>query len=681
MSKYIVARFRFRNGYASSLPITEGNGYLRQGSLNAMVSGSGLISPFKGLGADLGVDGSDLYFLTDNSYAGLGEADLPGFGSVFQAIDLLFFIGSGPLTVRGVRIQDVGPVDVDADSNLSYLTRNGSVFDDGTSDVHYFQVGHARPSAPSVFSKSPPSAGKNPMSAAVSVVIWRGDSMTGQPSLPSEPSTVVELTSGSLIVQFPAADDNGQDVWGIGVPLLGLRDLGNFYQLPVDIGGEVLESTLSYTRTVTGCSISSAGTTVTTTDPDTADQFTSEDIGRRIAFGGFDSYITQINSATSVEVADTAGANYSADATVTHAVDGILRAVEISWADTDLFGQPLAPYEAFTPPDGFFAGVMRDVFYIEDTFGTIFYSIPNYLSFPRSRRIFTEERAVCWITTGNGYHWRISNQTVSKLYYVGGLQPLMLDVKSSSVGCQYPQNAAVGYAGRLMLWAGRPTLVDSEGNLNSTFYLSVERDFDGWEDQTSEERVITGYDPIGQYEVWIKGNTAMAMHAPTGRWCSPIALSAVLALDSKVLSTVIINERLHLVIELPSKQIEIREWNAGSGSVMTLQSYHEDPERSLATITEVETVVQAGDTVTTYTPTVIKDFVTEVPLTGVSAAVSPADQVLDRWKPNIRGCQTVGVKFVVTGPAAGPASGRAAVDYITLYGEISQVSAQRGTNN
>jgi len=683
MSKYILAQFRFRMGYASSLPITEGNGYMRQGSVNAMVTGSGLIQPFKGLGAALSATGCKQSFLTDDSYAGLGDGSHYGQGSIFQAINLLFYCGAGAVTVRGIPIPD-GANQLQAATNLSYLKRIGDYFTDGEFGVNSFQVGHPRPEAPEVYPKSPPSSVKTPMNAAVSVVIWRADSNTGQTSLPSIPSAVVSLSASSAIVKFPAADSNGQDVWGIGVPLLGLRDLGNFYALPIDIGGEVTEAVLSYSRTVEGASIADGTNQVSVTESDPDKQFTSADIGRQIVFGTYTSYITEVIDGTNVNCYDTnsSGSTITGDAVVTHAIDGITRSVEISWADTDLFGQTLAPYDAFQPPDCLFAGVLRDTFYVEDLYGTIFYSVPNSLSFPRTQRIFTEDRAVCWITTGNGYHWRVAKQSVGRLTYIGGLLPLQLELLATNIGVMYHQNACVGYGGRLVLWCGRPTMVGVDGSINQTFYLQAERDFENWDAQTEDTPVVTAYDPEGLYEVYVYGRTAMAVHAPTGNWCSPIDLTPWLDSDGSVIvGRVIIDQKLYLIEKTTANTLLVKRWNGGQGSVMTLQSYYEDTQRSIATVSQIEAVVQAGNRQTSFQMDVIKDFreLNPISLAAIDIPMTPHNQVLDCQRPNVRGAQVLGVRINISGGGDAPADGHATVDYITFYGEISETFAQLGT--
>lgn len=536
MPRQLLSKFWFRDGYATDLSVTEGNGYMRQGSRNMLVSGAGLIFPFRGLTAYDDVVGGRQHFLTDDSFASLGTLDSAGQGSVFRAIGHLMYIGQGRVLYEG---QDTTRI---ATTQLAYLTRNGPVFDAGSLD---YDMGHARPSAPELFARIPPGPGQKPMNAVVAMVIWRADSLTGQPSIPSE-SVTISLANASVIVKFPEADTNGQDVWGLAGTLLGVQ-IGNLYALPVDIGGEVQESYLSYTRAIAQASGSTASTNITlNVATPVGERFTSADVGRRIKRTGvLDSKIVSITDAFTAVVDIEPSANFTDQpVTVVHAIDGIERAAEISWSDDDLLAiAELAPFEAFVPPDGRFGGVLMDTAYVEDVDGNIFYSIPNTFSFPRkNRRIYTEDKATVYVDTGQGFHWRIAKQSVSRLYYVPGLLPVQLDVMSKNIGCRFPQNACLGYNGRLMVWTGRPTVIDD--SINSTFHTLIATEFKDWEQQVEATPVVPAYDPIGQYELWCYQNKILAMHAPSGRWCAPIDISTWT--NGDIVSQVIIDEELYL---------------------------------------------------------------------------------------------------------------------------------------
>lgn len=658
----IIAEFNFFNGFASDMPITAGSGYMRQGSRNVMVTGSGLLRPFKGLTVVPDVDGALINFLTDGSFAGLGDRSETPKGSVFQAIDLLFTIGVGAIFFEGADTTK------SANTDLQYLIRNGGTFDNGSDQ---FEVGHARPSAPLVFPKTSPSVNQKPMSASVSVVIWKADASTGQTSLPSIPSAVIQLSAQSLIVQFPAEiGTNNATVWGIGVPLLGLADLGNFYELPVDIGGEVLESVIAYTRTIANLTVSNGLNTIQASVG--TGGFTSADVGRRIVRGAhLDSWITSVVDSDNAVVNDNATGSSTGSATITHAVDGYERALEISWSDDDLFGQNLAPYDAFQPPDGYFAGFLFDTFFVEDTEGTIFYSIPNTFNFPRKRRkIFTEDKAVAYLNAGNTYHWRIATQSVSKLYYVGGEAPIQLDVKSKTIGAKYPVNCCLGYNDRLMMWSGCPTIIDIDGSVNTTFHLNVESEFDGWIDQTEEEPVVPAYDPIGKYELWIKGRKVMVYHAPSGKWCSPVILDDWID-DAVVRSSCIVNERLRLVVDDGVDLVQY-SWDVGSGSDIIVNSYHVEIPYESTDINQVESIVQASrinDSTLSYS--LIKNFNKYLTLGDVTVSTAPASdttepedfQNVSIFRPDKKSFKTIAVR--VTGAGV---DGRLSINKVVCKG-------------
>lgn len=780
MPRQILVKFAFLGGYQSDIPATNSSDALRQGSRNVLVTGSGLLKPFKGLtevastkatgsitvaskvaltgktitingitftfetatntGANIQFDagdtlaqiatkiatklnayadpiddatytpvgdvvniqfdvasasgnaftlvsatagtrmvmsgatltggttapeGSRVNYLTDNGYAGLGDADAPGAGSVAKQIDLMFFIGTGLLKINGTQIT-IDSDDVEATSNWQYLTRNAGTFNNNS---ELFQVGHPQPDRPAIFAKSPPSAGQKVMNAAVTVCIWRADSNTGQPSLPSPASEILEVRNGSVIVTFPDADDNGNDLWGIGVTLPGLADLGNMYQLQSELGGEVLESTLAYTRTIEG-SISVDETTLTSPDAN----FTNSDIGRRIRRNddGLDTWIISVTADDEVELNDAAGTGITSQAfVITQAVDGIERAVEVSWADTDLIGQPFAPFDGFEPPDGAFAGNLMDTFYIEDLEGTIFYSIPNYFSFPRSRRIFTEDRATVYVDTGYGYHWRIAKQSIAQIFYAVGERPIQAMLKSKNAGCKYPQNACLGHGGRLLAWTGRPTMVDSDGQMNAQFHMNVASEFDGWEDQTVDQPVVTAYDPIGLYELWCYGNKILPIHAPTGRWCAPILIDDWVE-DATVVGQVIVNERLRLVIRVDDELVHY-EWNVGAGSFMVIESYFRETPEHQTTITLVNSIVKPGTTTSNFRYSIIKNFTDTIELGTSEIPNTPYTQIARNFRKNVRGVEEFAIKIEGFGATLEePIDGNAAVDTVTCWGEWSQ---------
>lgn len=220
--------------YVSAVIRGLGGPHMAPGSVNAMVTGENLVRAFRGVTIIDGKVGSRIFFNVDQSYAGLGTALTNGFGSVFGVRQVLMAIGAGQVAFAGDEL--TGFI---ASSTLSFVAKDGDEYDPG--NVH--QVGHPQPSAPIIYAKDAPSVGQRGMFAAVSVVIWRVDEF-GIVSLASLPSNVLVCNGQSVIVPMPAADDNYQTRWGIGVVKIGLADLGNHYELPTTLGGEVAEADL-----------------------------------------------------------------------------------------------------------------------------------------------------------------------------------------------------------------------------------------------------------------------------------------------------------------------------------------------------------------------------------------------------------------------------------------------------
>lgn len=239
-----IGAWVFSRGYNSAIMRGSGGMHLAVGSENCMLDGE-KIRAFRGATLLAGKVGSRFMTSIDQAYAGLGLDATPVNGSIYQVRELLMFVGSGAVAYNGVAI-----VGAAASSTLSFIKKIGAAY-----PLPVRQAGHAQPSAPFIFAIDVPSAGHIAMSGAVAVTIWRIDSVSGQPSLMSLPSNVVVLNKQSLGVQFPLVDANYQDLWGIGVSKLGFLDLGASYELPTSLGGEVLESSLTYSRALGATSI------------------------------------------------------------------------------------------------------------------------------------------------------------------------------------------------------------------------------------------------------------------------------------------------------------------------------------------------------------------------------------------------------------------------------------------
>lgn len=651
--------------YASAAIRGRGAPLMRPPSQNALLTGSELIRAWRGPKLLNGVTGSRQFYLTDNNYAGLGDATNPGTGNIFTVKQLLHFVGSGQVSFAGTAIG--GAV---AASTLSYMRKSGATY-----VTPVYQAGHAQPSAPGLFAKSSPSSGKTPMSGAVAVCIWRVCSITGQVSLKSLLSVVVTLSNQTCIVQFPSADTNGQDIFGIGVPQLGFADLGIEYALPISRGGEVQESTLAYTRSTGSATIVNNTNIVNAAGAN----LTSADIGRRWAFGTYDSWIVSINSPTQAVMNDTntSGADITGAGTITHAVDGYTRAVEISWANGDLIGQPLAPDKAFPPPAAQFGGVLNDTLWLEGD-QIIYPGDPGYNgSFPRSNAIFPNESAIAYLPWADGVIARISRHSLGVLVYTGGAPALEFQVVLKNIGIKYGANAALGAPGRLLLWSGKPVVIDSSLNVDDQFFERVRPDFDGWDaGQTVDQPIVPGYDPQGKYEVWCYGQKVMPFHVPSGergRWCAPVSLAGKTI--GNVVATVTTPDQKLLLCCSDGAQLKLYEFDAGTGSTMVVQT---DDLRSKLFADMISQVIVQGRTDNTANNVkveIVKNYNDASPVTLLNGAPAQTGVQDFKVRPNITGAKQHAVRITMTGVGGLAQSDGSimdcGVDGLVTYGESS----------
>jgi hypothetical protein len=552
-----------------------------------MINGRGLTRAFNGPLLLAGKKGSRVFFVTDEAYAGLGTGNTDGVGSVFKVRSVLFYIGTGQVNYDGAALAGIT-----ASSTLSYVVKVAGVYD----VANEYQAGHAQPSAPILYAKDVPSPGQLAMNAAVAVVVWRLDDITGQTSIMSLPSNVVTLSGQSAIVQFPLPDNNGQTKFGIGVPRVGFADDGAFYELPISAGGEVLETLLSYTRAVTGATIVDTTNVVDITDPDVPDQFTSADVGRRIAFGAFDSWITEVVSPTQCKTFDsnTTGGNITADAVITHAVDGITRALEISWANGYLLQQNLAPDKSFPPVAADFAGPMTDVLYL-DADGIIYVSEPNQVGgFAPSNALFASGPAVLYLMGSDGVLLRFMKNAIGALYYVGGRPALRYYEFRKHQGIKYAQNAGLGWNGRPCAWLGRPCVIEDTLEPDFTYADDVMPEFAGWnEQQTAEIPITFGYDGLSQYECWCFKKMVVPKYAPTGVWCAPTDLTG--KIPGNIVAAVTVDHALYLAV-VNGANLDIYQYDAGTGSVMVIRGDDALTKNAYDTVTEVVVKGRADDT-------------------------------------------------------------------------------------
>lgn len=258
-------------------------------------------------------------------------------------------------------------------------------------------------------------------------------------------------------------------------------------------------------------------------------------------------------------------------------INGITRATEISWSNGDL-GADLIPDRAFPPPAGDFAGVMMDTVWL-DSAGIIYIGDPGFIgSFPPKNAAFAPEAAVAYLAAGEGVTVRFGTTRIGVLYYVSGSPAIEYRTVIENQGILYPQNAFLGYQGRVCAWLGRPTVLQLSGtNFEADFeYSNRVAEFDTWASQQTAAKPVVGfYDGLGQYECWCLGKQIFARHAPTGKWNAPEDVTGKVSGD--IVAGVPVNlpgvgHAGYFSCLNGAGALTLYQYDAGTGSVMKVQT-------------------------------------------------------------------------------------------------------------
>lgn len=625
-----LAAWKIGAGYKSAIMRGMAGAHMAKGSFNAMVRNSGLVSAFRGVTLVAVKIGSRLLFPIDEAYAGLGLDLTPVNGSVFQVRELLMYVGNGDIAFNGVGLG------VSASSTLSYVKKVGSAYPgppyqagraQPSAPVLYAkdnpsagQTAMSGAVAVVIWRVSSIDGQPSLMSLPSNVVILSGQSAIVQFPLPDANgqdlwgigvSKVGFLDLGAFYeLPISLSGEVAESSFGY------TRNLG-----ATDVIVEVVTDATNATPIVitsvahaliTGDSVIIAGVTgnlaangtwvITVIDADTyslntsvgtggytgggtagtnivnavGGAFVSADSGRRVDVAAFSSFVTLIESGTRARVSDLniTGATISAAGTVSQATAGIPRSVEISWSNGALLEQNLAPDKAFPPPALLFSGVMNDVLFGEGEDGIIYVSDSGFIgSFPPSNALFAPGRGIKYLPTLEAVIIRFERNTIGALYYVGGIPALEYQTIIRHQGIKYPQNAGLGYKGRVLAWLGRPTVVDDHTLEPDPRYADdVLPEFAGWDaQQTAAVPICPGYDAKGNYECWALAKRVMSLHVPDSEWCAPVDLTGKISGD--IVEMLPTEHTLYLsCVNLTNDGFVFYEYDAGTGSVMVVQT-------------------------------------------------------------------------------------------------------------
>ncbi len=661
-----ISDFRGTQGYVSSAPKEAGLDCMVSGSENAMLTGAGKITNFKGLTQRAGVKGGFVMNNIAETFASIGQtSDTTAYGNVMNVFAALFYIGKGLVRLAGASLL------VNASATLSLLIKRGGSYTSSAA-CGPWQAGLAAPSAPIIRAITPPAGFTGKVNGTVSVVCWRIRSTTGAVSNQSPVSNIIAVSNGCVAVQLSLVDANGQDAWGIGVTKSIEGRTGSHFELL-----EVLEADVTTSITRTDVVTNSASLDITSA----AGGFTSEYIGWTVELTGgsptctHSSYVTDVpdgNTLTLEAMPPTTSTDVSM--TLTKAVEGTERSIVIEWRDGDLVGKEYAPKRSFPPPSALFGGTLEDVLFVDgayadattSTSGTnpgtaLCPSEPGQPeSFSPDTVIFTNDTPTA-LLRGDGLYWRFGRNSLHTIQYLGGEKPLSMEIVWEGLGIQYQNQACLGEGGRLYLWPAEQGLLrmGSDGLPEGIFAAAVADDLAQCTD--ASKRVLGSHGNL-KVVVACYENNIWPYFTDLGKWGAPTDVSTFGM--ANVRSAVTENNQLLLT----DVNDDLWEYNVGTGSVMKVRTPW-TPTDTLNTVTAVLASVRADNTDNPVTIDVYADgdentvessFDVNLPRTGYQN-VPPV------W-PNVTQCQSHAVEITITSTTANGDSG---LEGIVVKGEPS----------
>lgn len=681
LRRLLTDGYKFFGGYRSTSPKLAGEvNTMADGSENAYITGAGKVEVFKGVTYRATELGSQVMMNADNAYAGLGDENETGIGSVFRVLAAVFFIGAGKLYWNGTYLSD------SATTTLSLKTVSSGTFS------ATYQAGLAEPSAPTISAVAPPSGFSGKNNGTISAKIARFRTKTGAVSNASLSSNIVTATNQSIAVTFPSADSNGQDYWKIYGTRNGFGGVGDSY-----FYADIAESTI--TAAVTATATTDADTTIgvpngTLDATHVGWQYTSA--------GDTTTYITDVGAADShsagkqtITLAAASVLTTSQSATFTRAVAGVTRTYVFEWRDADLTSE-FAPIRNYPPPAGNFAGAAQDVVFVDGCYGdganvatqsddqtttydsdlagnAIAISDPvKPESFPPDNYIFTGDRPTCLLEGGDGVFWRFGRNSMGMIRYVGGQPALYYDRVWQGIGVANQNNAVLGQGGRLYAFTGQRSLVrlGLQGEPDTLFAAPIMDDIGSWTD------AVMGRD--GQYNVVcvMNGLTIHAFYEPLGVWCAPLKLDPYFDPedDATIRAAVTVADKMYLAVG-DAASIRLYDFNIGSGSTAKVRTAWIPAADVSTVISRVSAVLRSDNTTSNSVAvrvycngddgTVRRSFT----FTPTAGQVAQDFFHLPVLKPNVRQAKSYRIELELTS-----SGGSAGFERIDLMGEDSGIT-------
>ncbi len=658
-----LAKWVCTRGYVSSGPKEEDSAdYMDVGSENVMLEGSGKLQNYRGTNQRVGQDGGIVMFQVAENYASLGSvADVTAFGNVFNAYSALMFIGKGLLRLNGVSLVAF------ASSTLSLLIkRNGSYLDALSGP---WQAGLAAPSAPIIFAVDPPAGFTGKNSGVVSIVIWRIRSTTGGTSNRSPVSNIIAPINQSIGIQFPLADSNGQDYWGVGVTKNGEGVTGSHFEYTLIAEEDITDS---LTRTDVATNAASLDITSATAG------FTSEHIGwTAVLSGGFpavahSSFVTGVPGGNTLTL-DAMPPVTSAGATLvlSKGVGGTSRSTVIEYRDGDLVGKDFAPSRDFQPPAGLFAGSLEDIAFVDgcyaDAVDATSDSNPGSAIAPSERGrpesyspdtvIFTNDTPTA-LLRGDGVYWRFGRNSLMVIRYLGGEEkPLSVEPVWEGIGIQYQHNAVLGEGGRLYLWPSDPGAMrmGPDGLPDTDFALKVADDL---AQCTDPAKRVLGWYGMRQAVAFCYEKKVWPFFPTLGSWGAP----ATLEIEGNIKSAIGENHQLLISDDLDN----LYEYNIGTGSVAKIRTGWIQSKTMLDTVHSIIAGARTDNTGDIICRTFADgDGTTPADETTIPVART-GYQRLETVFPNVQQAESFAVEFEIESTTA---TGSVGIETVNVFGD------------
>lgn len=562
-------------GFEVAPPLKARPGTLGAGSRNLIGFGLKNRRATKGLAAVGGKSGSRLMFNAGGKLGGLGDVSTSAAqGSVDVYLrNTIWFMGFGQLYYDGASIPGAVASTVQkilVRYNGSYTHANSGPYD----------AGLPQPSAPDVAARTEVSNGFRGRNAGLrSYMIASVRSWTGDRSRASYVSETVEGENCTDRLVFPQAPVGGTG-WVVFASKQGFGGVGVHYRLRAPNrleNREFLETDIE--RTVRDVATNSTDTITSATAA-----FTSADIGKHVLLDNgsttFETTIRNVSSATTAILADAVPFTDTAvEGTFTAYVDGILRAVEIEYDDTDLTSEA-AWIADYPPPPAVasfplvdvrvVAGCLSDAATdatVADAGTCLAVSERNYPgSYDPLKLLYLPEKFVGTVGRSTDMHTFVfcENWTGMCQYTGETLGPACtISTLWSDTGFKKQQNVCLAY-GRLYGFSAKGSAVRLQNaeEPDTTFAEPVRAVFSNWDPEKVVVQFVPGLDAV----MFAHKREAYLFYIQTERWMPPVYLSDFAA--GEIVSAQALDQTLYLTMDSGSS-FDLYEFDRGGGSIVS----------------------------------------------------------------------------------------------------------------